>query len=108
MYPFSISINAQVPLNMGAERIVSRQGPNVDFPGVGQKYFYKGAKSVKISFSPLETKKTTFFAKKLSGKCQISKSWGYLTPTSNTHASKISYDKKVEENSKKNSMTPEQ
>ena len=35
----------------------------MDFPGVGQKYFCRGAKSGKISFSPLETKKTTFLQK---------------------------------------------
>ena len=39
--------------------------------GVGQKYVCRGGKSGKISFSPLEAKKTTFFAKKLMEKCQI-------------------------------------
>jgi len=34
MYPFSISVDEHVPLNMGAGRIFSRQGPKVDFPGV--------------------------------------------------------------------------
>jgi len=34
----------------------------VDFLGVGQKYFAGEAKSGKITFSPLEAKKTTFFA----------------------------------------------
>jgi len=62
MYPFSISIHEHVPLNKGAGRIFSKEGPIVDFPGVGQQYFCKGAKSGKITFSPLETKETTFFA----------------------------------------------
>jgi len=35
----------------------------VDFPGVGQKYFCTGPKVEKFLFPPLETKKTTFFAK---------------------------------------------
>jgi len=43
MYPFSISIDEQVPLNMGAGGIFSRKGPIVDFLGMGQKYFYRGS-----------------------------------------------------------------
>jgi len=46
--------------------------------GLAKIIFAEGAKSGKISFSPSETKKTTFFAKTLMGKCQISKSWGGL------------------------------
>jgi len=46
--------------------------------GLAKNIFAEGAKSGKISFSPLETTKTTFFAKRLMGKCQISKSWGAL------------------------------
>jgi len=61
--PFSISIDERVPLNMAAERIFSRKGPIVDFLGAGQKYFAGAAKSGKITFSPLETRKTTFYAK---------------------------------------------
>jgi len=38
-----------------------------------------GAKSSKIAFSSLETKKTIFFAKILMGKYQTSKSWGSFT-----------------------------
>jgi len=60
MYPFSISIDEHVPLKMGAGRIFSKEGAVVDFPGVGQQYFCKGAKSGKITFSPPETKETTF------------------------------------------------
>jgi len=36
------------------------------------------AKSGKITFSPFETKKTTFL-QKFVGKCQILKSWGPWT-----------------------------
>jgi len=61
------------------------------------KIYLQGGKSGKISFLPLETRKTTFFAKKLMGKCQISKSWGPLP--SHTHAPKTFYNRKAEENS---------
>jgi len=50
-------------------------------PGVGQKYICREAKSGKILFPPLETKKTTFLAKHFMGKCQISISWGPCPPT---------------------------
>jgi len=42
------------------EGFVSKEGAIVDFPGVGQQYFCKGAKSGKITFSPLKTKEMTF------------------------------------------------
>ena len=58
--PFSISIDEGVPLKWVLEGYFSKEGPIVDFPGVGQQYFCKGAKSGKITFSPLETKETTF------------------------------------------------
>jgi len=48
MYPFSISINEHVPLNMSARRIFSREGPIVRFPGVGQNIFAGGSKCGKI------------------------------------------------------------
>jgi len=64
---------------------------------VWAKIFLQGVgKSSKIRFSPLETMKTVFFAKKLMGKCQTSKSWGGFTPPSDAHAPKNSYDKKAE------------
>jgi len=72
MYPFSISIDKHVPLDMGAGRIFSRDGPTVDFPGVGQKYFARGPKVAKLHFH--HSKKTTFFAKNLMKNCQLSKS----------------------------------
>jgi len=63
MYPFSISIDEHVPLNMSARSILSRKGPIVDFPGVGQNIFAGGNKCGKIWFSPLETKKRPFYQK---------------------------------------------
>jgi len=42
-------------------------------------FFQVGSKSGEISFYPLETKKTTLFAKSLTRKCQILKSRG-LSP----------------------------
>jgi len=48
----------------------------VNFPGVANNIFAGGGKSAKISFYPFETKKATFIAKNLMGKCQISKSRG--------------------------------
>jgi len=59
MYPFSISIDEHVPLNMGAGILFFQERSIVDFQGVGQQYFAGEAKSGKITFSPLETKKTT-------------------------------------------------
>jgi len=56
---------------MGAGRIFFREGPIVDFLVVGQNIFAGRARSGKITFSPLETKKT-IFRKKFDGK--ISKS----------------------------------
>jgi len=47
MHPFSISIEQHVPLNMGVGRIVSRDGPIVGFPGVGQNFFAGGPKVTK-------------------------------------------------------------
>jgi len=60
MYPFSISIDEHVPLKWVLEGFVSKEGAIVDFPGVGQQYFCKGAKSGKITFSPFKTKEITF------------------------------------------------
>ena len=46
----------------------------MDISRGNQKYFFRrGAKSGEVSFYPLETKKTTFFADNWTGKCQISK-----------------------------------
>ena len=48
MYPFSISIDEHVPINMSARRIFFREGPFVDFKGVGQNIFAGGKKFGKI------------------------------------------------------------
>jgi len=63
MYPFSISIDEHVPLNMSAGRILFQGGVNSGFSRGGSKYFCREGKSDNIRFSPLETKKTTFFKK---------------------------------------------
>jgi len=42
VYPFSISIDECVPLNMGTRGIFSRKGTIADFLRVGQKYFCRG------------------------------------------------------------------
>jgi len=63
MYPFRIAVDKHVPLNMGVKRIVSRDGPIVSIPGVGQKYFAGGPKVAKLHVH--HSKKTTFFAKYL-------------------------------------------
>jgi len=46
--------------------------------GFFQRYprVFRETKHGEISFFPLETKKTIFFAQNLIGKYQISKSWG--------------------------------
>jgi len=51
--------------------------------GVG-RIFFRGGESGEMSFFPLESKKTSFFAKTIIGKCQISKSRGKGS-TSNIH-----------------------
>jgi len=56
---------------MGAGRIFSRDGPIVDFPRVGQKYFAGVPKVAKLHF---HHSKKTFFAKYLMKNCQLSKS----------------------------------
>jgi len=59
---------------MGVGRIFSRGGQKWIFPDGAKNIFPWGSKSGKISFYPLETKKTTFFAKNLTGKYQNSNS----------------------------------
>ena len=62
------------------------RGTIVDFSRDSQKDVSRGESS-EITFNPLETKKTTFFANNLIGKCQISKSRGKgpLPPLSDAH-----------------------
>jgi len=88
MYPFSISVDEHVPLDMGAGRNFSRDGPIVDFPGVG-KNILQGAKSGKITFH--HSKKTTFFCKIFDEKLSTFKILRDLVPSSDAHAPKTSY-----------------
>jgi len=63
-------MKSQTPLKvtiMGVGRIFSK-GEIVLFPGVTKRFFQGGAKRGEISFYPLETKRTTFFAKKYNRK----------------------------------------
>jgi len=62
---------------MGVGRIFSRGGLAMDFSR-SIHGFFQGAKTGEISICSLETKKITFFSKRLSGKYQISK---FLLPT---------------------------
>jgi len=61
--------------------------------GLAKNMFAGGAKRGKISFSPLETKKTTFFAKKYDGKMSNFKIFGGLALPSDAHASKTFHNK---------------
>ena len=71
-------------LHRGVGRIFCRGFQWWNFPGVAKKISWAGAKSCKISFCPLETKQTTFFAKILLRKCQISNSLTPLPPLRRT------------------------
>jgi len=63
-------------------------GPLADFSRGSHKDFSRGDKSGEISFFFREIKKTTFFAKNVSKKCQISNAKGaldLLAPLSDNH-----------------------
>jgi len=63
-----------VKIYMGIGRIFSRWGGNSGFfQGQPKRFLQEEAKSGEISFYLIETRKTTFFAKNLMIKCQISK-----------------------------------
>jgi len=62
MYPFSISIDEHVPLNMGAGKNFFQVGANSGFSRVGHKYFCRGAKVVKLYFHHSKLRKQPFFA----------------------------------------------
>jgi len=74
------------------EGFFSKKGPIVYFPGVGQNIFAGGAKSGKITFSPLKTKERTSFAKKLMGNVKFQHPGETLVTPSDAHAPKTSYD----------------
>jgi len=61
---------------MGLGRIFAREGPIVYFPGVAKKISAGECISDIFSFETFETKKTTFFAKNMTGKYQIPNSLG--------------------------------
>ena len=113
MYPFSIWIDEHVPLNMGAGSIFFQEGTNNGFSRVGPKIFCRGEQKWQNYILTTGNLENNFFAKKVDGKCQISKSWRALAPPSDTHAPKTSFDKKAEEDIKnifinKHMMTPQE
>jgi len=95
VYPFSVSIDERVPLNMDAGGILSRKGPIVDFLGVGLKCFCRVAKNGKIKFSPLDTKKTTFFCKNWWENVKFQNLGASLASTSEANAPEISIMKRL-------------
>ena len=100
MYPFSISIDEHVPLNMSARRIFCREGPIVHFPGMGHNIFAGGSKCGKIWFSPLETKKTPFYQKIWWEDVTFQNAGVALAPPSDRRALKTSYDEKTGKDNK--------
>jgi len=94
MYPFSISIHEHVPLNTGAG-FFSREGPVVDFPGMGQKYFCRGLKVEKLHFHHSKLRKQPFL-QKYDEKMSNFKIRRGVGPLFDAHVPKTSYDKKAE------------
>jgi len=70
--------NGKVIQNMVVGRILFR-GARVDFSRRSQ-WFIQGGQIGEILFNLLETKRTTFLAENLIGKCVISKSRGGTSP----------------------------
>jgi len=66
---------------LGVGRTFSRGDIKWIFPGEVKNVFPGEGQSDKNSFYPLETKKTTFFMKKLIGKCQFSNYSGGKPPS---------------------------
>jgi len=85
---------------MGARGIFFREGPIVDFLGWTKNVFAGVGKSGKITFSPLETRKTTSFCKNWWENVKFENPGAALASTSEAHASETSYDKKAEEDNK--------
>ena len=84
------SLGTWISINTGVWRIFSKRAEE-DFSRRSQNGFPGWAKSDKISLYPHETKKTTFFSKKLIGinvKFQTQRGWG---PHSDAHAINISH-----------------
>jgi len=97
MYPFSISIDEHVPLNMSAGIFFPGRA-NSGFCRSGPKIFCRGENVAKLDFHHSQTRKQP--SKNVMRKCQISKSWGGLGPPSDAHAPKTSHGKKAEEDNK--------
>ena len=85
---------------MSAGEIFSRKGSIVDFLRGGKNIFAGAAKSGKITFSPLETKKTTFFCKNWWENVKFQNLGAALASTSEAHAPETVYDIKAEEDNK--------
>jgi len=99
MYPFSISIDEHVPLNMATGRTFFQWWANDGFSRVGPKISLQGEEVVKLHFHHSKLRKQ-YFCKKFIGKRQISKSYGGLGSTSNAYALKTCFDKKLVEHNK--------
>ena len=101
VYPFSISIDERVPLNMGAGGIFSREGPIVDFPGVGQKYFCREWPiAAKLRFNYSKQRKQPFFAKNWWENVKFQNPGAALASTLEAHVPETFYDEKAEEDNK--------
>jgi len=72
-----------------------REGPVVDFPGVGQKYFCRGQKVAKLHFHHSKLRKQPFL-QKYDEKMSNFKIWGGVDPLFDAHVPKTSDDKKTE------------
>jgi len=97
MYPFSISIHEHVPLNMGAGfGFFSREGPVVDFPGVGQNIFAVGQKW-KNYISTTRNWENNLVCKNMMRKCPISKSGEALALFSTPVSLKLPMTKRLRE-----------
>ena len=75
--------------------ICSREGPLVDFPGVGQKYFCRGLKVEKLHFHSSKLRKQPFLQKYYE-KMSSFKIQGSVGPFFDANVPKTSYDKKAE------------
>ena len=70
------------------------------FQGGAKNIFAGAAKSRKITFSPLETKKTTFFCKNWWENVKFQNPGAAVASTSKAHAPETSYRKKADEDNK--------
>jgi len=96
MYPFSILMHEHVPPNMVAGLgFFSREGPVVDFPGVGQNNFCRAPKVAKLHFHHSKLRKQPFL-QKYNEKMSNFKIREGVGPLFDAHVPKTSYDKKAE------------